>query len=119
MMFFSVYHGNRFAVTDRLERLIDAKMQKKEIDIIRTGFESIYRNVYQDARVRTGKMRNSIEVTVTEKGGQISVGAYYSRFIEKGTEHNRAFPFFFANVHAGVEIIIEQIKVTYGILGMR
>jgi HK97 gp10 family phage protein len=110
----TVTHTNKGKMTNRLTILENAKANKVEIGVIREGFEAIYRNVYKDARRRTGKMRSTIDTQVTEKGGQISVGVYYSRYIEKGTRRHPAYPFFFENVFAGATMIIDEIVLAYG-----
>lgn len=113
-----VWYSNRGGVTKKLAIIEDAKRNRKEIDAIATGFKSIYEQVYKDARHKTNKMRNSIQVTVNEKGGQISVGAYYSRFLEKGWTKNgkkHIYPFFFDNVFAGVAMIWDDVKLLYGV----
>jgi hypothetical protein len=113
MVTIQVSSQNPGAVTARLKNFVLTRNGKLETQIIEEGLDRAYQRVYKDARVKTGYMRSTIHVEVKPGVGVISVGAFYSIFIEKGTRHSHAFPFFWSNVHASGMTIMQQIRELY------
>jgi hypothetical protein len=107
-------HQNRGAVTNRITAISRARSGDMETPLIQRRLDEAYEKVFKDARVRTGYMRSTVKVQTSPGSGQISVGANYSIFIERGTIHHRAFPFFFANVRSSVQQLVADIRNLYG-----
>lgn len=106
-------HTNPGAVTDRLTNLVAVRSSGKEQKIIEDGLDRARDRAFKDARYKTGYLRESIKTDSRPGYGQITVNAFYGRFIEEGTSHAHAFPFFWANVHASVDTIIQTLKELY------
>lgn len=113
MVTFTFTHSNPGAIQRKMDNFMAVRSGRKDMAIIEKGLDKIYDRVFKDARFRTGYMRESIEVGVNGNTATISVGAYYGIFIEKGTRHHRAFPFFYGNVLAGVGQIVEELRNLY------
>lgn len=113
----SVSRQNGGVVIRRIEMLETARRNNVELKIAQQKSADIYDKVYRAARHKTGRMRASIDVQVTENTIKFSVGAYYSRFHEEGWRKRGKqykFPFFFQNVWTGVTEMLTDIKLAYG-----
>jgi|SRR5580765_379482 len=113
MISIQVTHTNPGVVASNVERVSNIRKTNGERPLIEKRLKEAKENAFSDARYKTGAMRESIAVSTDNGVGQISVGMYYSRYIEGGSSHNRAFPFFFGNVHAAVELLKEDIRNLY------
>ena len=113
MVTITVQHTNPGAVVNGMNNLVTIRKGKLETKVIEEGLDRAYQRVYKDARVKTGYMRSTIHVETKPGVGTISVGAFYSIFLEKGTTHSRAYPFFWGNVLASSQTIVQEIRKLY------
>ncbi len=107
-------HQNPGAVTARITSFSKIRNSDSTAPLIERRLDEAFDKVFKDARVKTGYMRSTIRAETSPGRGTISVGARYSRFIEHGTIHHRAFPFFFANVRSSVQQLTHDIRTLYG-----
>lgn len=113
MITFGAVKSGDGTFAQRIKKINTVRTSGADLRVIEVGFDKISDWVRRDARVRTGYMRNSVKTFGNGNTVSISVDAYYSRFIEFGTEHHRAFPFFFVNVHMGVGQIMNDVRTLY------
>lgn len=113
MVTIQVIRENTGIVTSKIYNLQIVREGKLETKVIEEGLDRAYQRVYKDARVKTGYMRSTIHVETKPGMGTISVGAFYSIFLEKGTTHSRAYPFFWGNVLASSQTIVQEIRKLY------
>lgn len=113
MVNITLQHTNAGAVVRGLNQLSTIRKGKLETKVIEEGLDRAYERVSKDIRVKTGYARSTIQTETKPGTGMISVGAFYARFLETGTRHSHAFPFFFANVHASAQTIMQEIRNLY------
>lgn len=106
-------HQNLGAVSSAIDNFIKVRSSNKEQQVIERGFDRIYEKVRKSIRVKTGYARSSIRTETNRRGGMITVGAFYGIFLEKGTRHARAFPFFYGNIKAGLPQMIQEWRDLY------
>jgi HK97 gp10 family phage protein len=109
----TVQHTNPGAVSDKLMHISQTRSSRQEQQVLERGFDNIYDVVYKRIRVKTGYARSTIRRDVKEGTGSITVGAFYAIFLEKGTSHSHAYPFFWANVKAGIPAITQELRNLY------
>lgn len=113
MISIRVSHTGQGVIAEKIKRFNQIRNSRQDVRFFEDALDRASERVYKDARVRTGFMRSTIEVRPAKNHVNISVGAYYSVFIERGTEHHRAFPFFFQNVYASVQTALNEVKSLY------
>ena len=70
------------------------KSYEREINsALRKTAEKAYRAAKEECPVRTGKLRNSIELTISGKGAQIGSRLDYAAAVELGTGRTAPNPF--------------------------
>jgi len=109
----TVQHTNQGAVSEKLMNISQVRSSGKEQQVLEQGFDRAYDKVTKKIRVRTGYARSTVRTEVKKGTGMITVGAFYGIFLEKGTKHSRAFPFFWAEVHSEIPAMLQGIKNLY------
>ncbi len=109
----TVQHTKPGAVSGKLLNLATIRSSNKEQQVLEQGFDRAYDKVTKKIQVRTGYARSTVRTEVKKGTGMITVGAFYAIFLEEGTRHSRAFPFFWANVKSEIPTMLQELRNLY------